>query len=231
MAGPRVHRALRQQGIRVGKKRIERLMRHQGLVARSKRRFRWTTDSNHGSAIAANRLARDFAAEGPNQAWVGDVTYIATGEGWLYLAVLVDLLSRRVVGWARRETNDTGLALNALEKALTRRGTLAKGLLHHTDRASPYASEAYRRRLASRGLVASMSRKGDCWDNAVAERFFATLRAELVDAERYVTHQQAERSVGDYIENLYNAERLNSYLDYVSPIEFELRADFTSRMT
>jgi len=200
---PRVHRALRKKGVRVGKKRVERLMRENGLIGRRKRRFRRTTDSNHASPIAPNVVARDFEPEAPNQVWAGDVTYIATAEGWCYLAVLLDLYSRRVVGWAMSANNDTDLALAALERALRNRHVVAPGLVHHTDRGSPYASDDYRAALASRGMIASMSRKGDCWDNAVAESFFATLRAELVDDERYRSRGAAEASIGDYIESFY----------------------------
>ncbi len=221
---PRVHGALRKRGIRVSKKRVERLMREGGLVARQKRRFRRTTDSNHTSPVAPNIVARNFEPEAANQVWAGDVTYIATGEGWSYLAVLLDLFSRRVVGWAMSDTNDTELALTALRRAVANRGALAAGITHHTDRGSPYASDDYRDALASYAMVASMSRTGDCWDNAVAESFFATLRVELVDDERYSTRRAAERSIGEYIDGFYNVERLHSHLDYVSPIEFELRA-------
>jgi putative transposase len=148
--------------------------------------------------------------------------YIATATGWAYLAMLLDLFSRRVVGWAISTKNDTELALAALRRAL--HGRLAPvGLVHHTDRGSPYASEDYRKALAERGMIASMSRKGDCWDNAVSESFFATLRAELVDDEHYSTPGAAEVSIGDYIDGFYNTERLHSHLDYVSPIEFELK--------
>lgn len=220
---PRIHRALRKKGVRVGAKRIARLMRAAGLVARQKRRFRRTTDSNHSNPIAPNILERDFEPAAPNQAWAGDVTYIATGEGWSYLAVLLDLFSRRVVGWAMSTTNDTALALAALHGAVCTRRTVPTGLVHHTDRGSPYASDDYRDALKQYGMTASMSRTGDCWDNAVSESFFATLRAELVDHERYPSAEAAERSIGDYIENFYNVERLHSHLDYVSPIEFELK--------
>jgi putative transposase len=224
---PRVHRALRKKGLRVGKKRVERLMRQEGLVGRRKRPFRRTTDSNHASPIAPNVVARDFEPKEPNRIWAGDVTYISTAEGWAYLAVLLDLYSRRVVGWAMSATNDTALALDALERAIRCRHLLPPGLVHHTDRGSPYASDDYRAALTSRSMIASMSRKGDCWDNAVSESFFATLRAELVDDERYTTRAAAETSIGDYIENFYNVERMHSHLDYVSPIEFELKARVT----
>lgn len=220
---PRVHRALRKQGVRVSRKTVERVMREDGIVARKKRRFRCTTDSNHTSPIAPNVVQRQFEPKAPNRLWAGDVTYIATDEGWAYLAVLLDLYSRRVVGWALSATNDTELALIALERAVQTR-LVPVGLVQHTDRGSPYASDDYRKALVGRGMIASMSRKGNCWDNAVAESFFATLRVELVDDERYTTRDAAEASIGDYIEQFYNAERLHSYLGYISPIEFELRA-------
>jgi putative transposase len=219
---PRVHAALRGKGVRVGKKRVERLMREDGIKARQKRRFRRTTDSNHTHPIAPNVLDRNFTVTAPNKVWVTDVTYIATDEGWLYLAAILDLFSRRVVGWATSATNDRALALDALELALRARRPAA-GLLHHSDRGSPYASEDYREALRKRGLVASMSRSGDCWDNAVAESFFATLKTELVDHERYPTRAAAMASIGDYVERFYNPARLHSHLGYKSPMEFELK--------
>jgi transposase InsO family protein len=220
---PRIHRELRARGIRVGKKRIERLMRENGLVARQKRRFVHTTDSRHEHPIAPNLLDRHFDPKAANEAWAGDVTYIPTGEGWLYLAVLLDLFSRRVVGWATSAVNDRQLALDALAHAVRSRRP-ARGLLHHTDRGSPYASDEYRQALVDRGIVASMSRTGDCYDNAVAESFFATLKAEHVDHEDFATRALGTASIGDYVESFYNAARRHSHLGYVSPIEFELRS-------
>ena len=220
---PRVHAELKARGVRVGKKRVERLMRENGLEARRKRRFRKTTDSRHSHPIAPNLLARDFHTEAPNRAWVTDVTAIWTLEGWLYLAVMLDLFSRRVVGWATSTNNDTALALDALRGALLRRRP-SRGLLHHSDRGSPYASADYRAELARSHLRPSMSRKGDCWDNAVAESFFSSLRAELVDHERYATRDSANASLGDYIDRFYNLERRHSYLGYINPTEFELRS-------
>jgi putative transposase len=220
---PRVHRELRARGVRVSKKRVERLMRDNGLVARQKRSFVHTTDSRHDYAIAANVLDRHFDVQTVNQAWVGDVTYIATAEGWLYLAVLLDLFSRRVVGWATSATNDRELALRALDQALRVRRPRA-GLVHHTDRGSPYASDDYRRVLDDHAITASMSRTGDCYDNAVAESFFATLKAEHVDHEDFATRDIGTASVGDYIEGFYNCARRHSHVGYVSPIEFELRS-------
>jgi len=207
----------------VSKKRVARVMREKKLVARRKRSFRRTTDSNHDSPIAPNVLERNFDQEAPNKVWVTDVTYIATAEGWLYLAVMLDLFSRRVVGWATSDTNDRLLALDALDQALRARRPGA-GLVHHSDRGSPYASEDYRKALRDGGITASMSRTGDCWDNAVAESFFATLKGELVDHERYATRAAAVASIGDYIERFYNTQRRHSHLGYVSPIEFELRS-------
>ena len=224
---PRVHRELKAKGVKVGKKRVERLMHEKGLRGRCKRRFVRTTDSRHDQPIAPNVLDREFEREAPNQAWVGDVTFIWTAEGWLYLAVLLDLFSRRVVGWAAGESNDRQLALRALEQALHSRKP-APGLTHHTDRGSPYASEDYRAELVRWGIIASMSRTGDCYDNAVAESFFASLKAEWVDHHEYETRAVALASVGDYIEGFYNPTRRHSHLDYVSPIEFELRSQIAT---
>jgi putative transposase len=218
---PRIHAELRAQGVRVGRKRVERLMRANGLAARPKRRFRRTTDSRHARPIAPNIVDRNFEVAAPNRLWATDVTAVWTLEGWVYLAVMLDLFSRRVVGWALSSTNDTALALEALRAALRLRHP-PPGLIHHSDRGSPYASEAYRAELASHGIVASMSRKGDCWDNAVAESFFSTLRAELVDHESYANPALARRSIGDYIDSFYNYERRHSALDYLNPTEYEL---------
>jgi putative transposase len=220
---PRVHRELRAKGIRTSRKRVERLMRQRGLRGRQKRRFVRTTDSRHDRPVAPNLLQRNFAADQPNQAWVGDVTFIPTADGWLYLAVLIDLFSRRVVGWATSGSNDRALALDALEHALTSRRP-RRGLLQHTDRGSPYASDDYSAAIAVHGLVASMSRTGNCYDNAVAESFFASFKAEWVEYESYSTRTEAHLSIAEYIERFYNPTRRHSYLGYLSPIEFELKA-------
>jgi putative transposase len=220
---PRVHRDLKARGIHVGKKRVERLMREGGLRGRTKRRFCCTTDSNHALPVAPNVLDRHFEADMPNRVWVGDVTYIATGEGWLYLAILLDLFSRRVVGWATSATNDRTLALAALDRALVHRRPPA-GLLHHTDRGSPYASDDYQAVLSHHSIVVSMSRTGDCYDNAVAESFFATLKAEHVDHEEFPSREVARASIAEYIEAFYNTARRHSSIGYLSPIEFELRS-------
>lgn len=224
---PRVHRELQAKGVKVGKKRVERLMTEKGLRGRSKQRFVCTTDSKHDDPIAPNVLERRFETMAPNEAWVGDVTYIATAQGWLFLAVLLDLFSRRVVGWATSDTNDRTLALAALDHALQSRRPGA-GLVHHTDRGSPYASDDYRTALAQRGIVASMSRTGDCYDNAVAESFFATLKAEWVDHEDYADHDVGRASINQYIDGFYNPTRRHSHLGYVSPIEFELRSQLAT---
>jgi transposase InsO family protein len=197
-------------------------MRESGIVARQKRRFVHTTNSRHAHPIAPNLLERQFDPKAANKAWVGDVTYIATGEGWLYLAVLLDLFSRRVVGWATSAINDRELVLEALRRALRSRRP-ARGLVCHSDRGSPYASDEYRQALVDSGISASMSRTGDCYDNAVAESFFATLKAEHVDYEDFATRAVGTASIGDYIESFYNTARRHSHLGYVSPIEFELR--------
>ena len=225
---PRVHAELRARGVRVGKKRVARLMREKGLQARRKRRFRKTTDSKHSHPIAPNLVARQFVVAAPNRVWVTDVTAIWTLEGWLYLAVMLDLYSRRVVAWATSANNDACLALDALRAGLRARRPAA-GLVHHSDRGSPYASADYRAVLRYYGVVASMSRKGDCWDNAVAESFFATIRAELVDHELYPTRPAAIAAIGDYIENFYNVERRHSSLGYLNPIEYELRSNSAQR--
>ena len=219
---PRVHRELRAHGRRISRKRVERLMRQEGIVARKKRRFRKTTDSNHSHPIALNVLDRNFHVELPDTAWVTDVTYVWTHEGWLYLAAILDLFSRRVVGWAVSANNDRALARSALDRATSARAP-AVGLVHHSDRGSVYASGDYGDALTNIGAVKSMSRKGDCWDNAVAESFFATIKGEMIDHEDYQTRAAAIAAIGDYIDSFYNPCRRHSAIGYVSPIEFELK--------
>jgi putative transposase len=220
---PRIHREMKERGCRVGRKRVARLMCQEGLVGRTPRRFRKTTDSRHKHRIAPNLLARDFSADAPNKAWVGDITYVPTRDGWLYLAVLLDLFSRRVVGWSMSDRIDTELALNALQMAQMQRPILV-GLIHHTDRDCRYASDDYQAALSAAGMVASMSGKADCWDNAVAESFFATLEKELLSTEPLKSRKETRIEVADYIERYYNDVRRHSYIDYVSPLEFELAA-------
>ena len=224
---PRIHVELRERGTRVGRKRVARLMQEKGLRARRKRRFRRTTDSKHSNPIAPNLLERCFEANAPDEVWVTDVTCIWTGEGWLYLAALVDLFARRVVGWAASDANDTTLALDALNHAL-REHNPGPGLVHHSDRGSPYTSEEYRRALIERGIIASMSRKGDCWDNAVAESFWATIKGELTEHETYATHAAAIAAIADYIDSFYNPCRRHSSIGYATPIEFELKAQIAA---
>jgi putative transposase len=217
---PRVHRELVAQGRAAGRDRVARLMREQALRGRRKRRFRNTTQSNHRHPVAPNGLERKFMVERPNTAWVGDITYVWTLEGWLYLAVILDLYSRRVVGWAMGPRIDQALTLRALGMALDTRMPGA-GLMHHTDRGSQYAANDYRKLLEARGITCSMSRKANCWDNAVAESFFATLKVELVHETWFRTRAQATREIFEYIEVFYNRVRRHSFLDYVSPMEFE----------
>ena len=217
---PRVHLELRDGGHEAGRHRVARLMRREGLVARKKKRFRVTTQSNHSEPIARNVLARNFEVKKPNQVWVGDITYLPTADGWLYLAVLLDLHSRAVVGWAMSEYLDASLALAALRMALERRQP-APGLVHHSDRGVQYACEAYRGALAANGLVPSMSRKGNCWDNAPAESFFGTLKVELVGDRVFPSRAVARTEVFEYVEAFYNRTRRHSSLGYASPAEFE----------
>jgi transposase InsO family protein len=217
---PRIHAELRVSGHEVGRHRVARLMRREGLVARKKRRFRATTQSNHSQPIARNILARNFDLQEPNRAWAGDITYLPTADGWLYLAVLLDLCSKAVVGWAMSEQLDAGVALAALRMALERRRPPA-GLVHHSDRGVQYASESYRAALAANGLVPSMSRKGNCWDNAPAESFFGTLKVELLGDRVFPSRAVARTEVFEYVEAFYNRTRRHSSLGYVSPAEFE----------
>lgn len=219
---PRVHRELRRAGTVVSKKTIAKVMRAEGLVARRRRRYRATTDSRHTERVAPNLLKRDFTRNAPNEAWVTDVTAIWCATGWVYLAAILDLFSRRLVGWAISESNDTTLALSALQRALASRNP-PRGLIHHSDRGSPYGSADYLAALRSRGIRPSMSRKGDCWDNAVSESFFASLKTERIGDKVYPDPVAATRDVADYIDHFYNSQRLHSTLDYVSPIEYELR--------
>jgi putative transposase len=219
---PRVHAELRARGQGVSRKRVARLMRHQGLAARRRRRFRVTTDSTHPFPVAANVLARRFAARAPDVVWVTDITYIPTGEGWLYLAVLLDLCSRAIVGWAMSDRITRQLTLDALGMALARRQP-PRGLLHHSDRGSQYASGDYQTQLTRHGVVGSMSRRGDCWDNAVAESFFATLKVELVHDTLWPTRAAARTALFDYIEVFYNQQRRHSSLGFLSPLAFERR--------
>jgi transposase InsO family protein len=220
---PRVVQELRKQGRHHGRNRIARLMNQKGLCGRQKGRYRVrTTDSNHDEPIAPNRLAEAPKATAPNQIWVTDITYIQTGENWLYLAAVLDLYSRKIVGWAMSERIDTALVLGALGMALLHRNPPAN-LLCHSDRGVQYASADYRRALAKAGLVSSMSRKANCYDNATMESFWSTLKWDLVYRRSFATHAQARIEIFDYIETFYNRQRTHSALNYLSPVDFELQ--------
>ncbi len=220
---PRVHRELAGRGHRASPGRVARVMRAHGVTARRKRRFRVTTDSKHDMPVAGNTLERQFSVDSPDRKWAGDITYVWTREGWLYLAVILDLFSRRVIGWAMDRRIDRWLALGALEMAIAAREP-SERLLHHSDRGSQYASADYRERLNALGITCSMSRKGDCWDNAVVESFFGTLKQELVQRSDFATRAEARSEIFEYIEVFYNRWRRHSYLGYVSPAEFEAAA-------
>ena len=218
---PRLQVALRRQGHACGKNRVARLMRQAGLRARQKRRFRpRTTQSNHGFAVAENWLAKVPAPARPNQVWVSDITYLPTQEGWLYLAMTLDACSRKVVGWCIDDSLETFIVTEALKLARQRRGP-APGLLHHSDRGVQYASSACRALLANYKITASMSRKGNCYDNAMAESFFATLKTEAFADGIPATKAQAKQQVFVYIEGFYNTRRFHSALGYQSPVDFE----------
>jgi len=219
---PRVHRDLQDAGRRVSRKRVARLMKEEELAGRHKRRFRTTTDSNHSNPIAANLLMRQFDVGAINVAWATDLTYLATLDGWLYLAVFLDLCSRRVVGYAMGARIDRRLVLRALDRALRSRRD-ARNVMIHADRGSQYASHEFRGALEDNGLVLSMSRRGNCWDNAVVESFFGTIKNEVFLEEPLHSRAITEAMVADYIDGFYNPVRRHSSLGYVSPIEFELR--------
>lgn len=219
---PRVHDELTARGEQTSEKRVARLMREEGLVARGRRRFIRTTDSAHPEPIAPNLLARDFAvgARACDTAWVSDLTYVPTQDGFLYLAVVLDLASRRVVGWAMDDTLETSLPLAALRMAIMQRQP-APDVIHHSDRGSQYCSRAYQAVLGAHQFRVSMSRKGDCWDNAVAESFFATLEHELLAVGTFATKRDAQRALFEFIEVWYNRQRRHTSLGSISPVQFE----------
>lgn len=220
---PRVHRDLKDEGTRVSKKRVARLMQEDGLVARRPRRYVHTTDSNHVDPIAPNLLDRKFAVSAElDRVWVSDITYVPTRQGWLYLATVLDLASRRCIGWALGETLEVDLPIAALRMAIAARNP-EPAVVHHSDRGSQYASTDYRALLGAHGMIASMSRKGNCWDNAVAESFFATIEFELIMKHDWHTRDEARRTISRYIEIWYNRQRRHSTLGYVSPAEYERR--------
>lgn len=219
----KVWKALNVRGIACGKHRVARLRRVNGIEARRRRRFKVTTNSKHTTWIAPNLLNRCFQVAQPNRVWVGDVTFIATRVGWLYLAVLLDLYSRKVIGWSMSERIDKELVLKALEMALMRRRPESE-VLHHTDRGSIYASDEYREKMLQNRMRSSMSRKADCYDNAVAESFFSTLKNELVVGSVFESRDRARTEIFDYIEGFYNRQRIHQSLNYLTPEEAEMRA-------
>jgi putative transposase len=220
---PRIHQELAADGVRVGTKRIARLMRGHGLSGLRPRRFRKTTDSQHADVIADDLVKRDFAPKTSNTVWAADITDVRTGTGWLYLAVVIDLFSRRVVGWAIADHMRTERVLTPLDRAVQARCP-APGLVVHSDRGSEYASRAHRAALEGQGMLCSMSRKGNCWDNSVVESFFGTLKPELLYRRSWPTRDLTVDAIGDFIDRFYNPRRRHSTLGYVSPIEYEMIA-------
>lgn len=220
---PRIHRELLARGITCCVNTVAKIMQQLGLRSKVKRRFRPTTNSNHDYEVAPNTLDRQFDLAGPNQAWSSDITYVPTAEGWMYLAVVQDLFSRRIVGWSMADHMRTELVTKAMTMALAgRTGDPFVQLIHHSDRGAQYASDDYQKLLADHSIAPSMSRKGNCWDNAVTESFFGSLKTELVHHERYATRAEARQSLFEYIERFYNRQRRHSTLGYVSPVEYEM---------
>lgn len=217
---PRIHAELNANGHACGRHRVARLMRKHGIVSRHKQRFRETTNSAHSYPVAGNLLRRRFDVYESGQCWVSDITYIPTRENWLYLAVTLDLFHRKVIGWAMDRFINQQLVIDALNMAIGN-GHPGRGLIHHSDRGAQYASNAFQGLLKSCGIQCSMSRKGDCWDNAVAESFFHTLKVELLHGKVYDTRQEAKTAIFEYIEVFYNRQRRHSYLGYLSPADFE----------
>ena len=205
---------------------VRRVLRDLGLRSRTKRKFVVTTDSHHTQPVAENILSRDFTATAPNQKWLTDITYIATQEGWVYLAAVLDVFSRKIVGWSMSERIDTELVQSALQMATTQRAP-EPGLLHHSDRGVQYASDTYQQTLEDLKIICSMSRKGDCWDNAMMESFFGSLKTEWVYGKGYATREEAKQDLFKYIEMFYNRQRRHASLGYVSPTEFERRHEVT----
>jgi putative transposase len=218
---PRIKAELNDDGHDVGRRRVSRLMAAHGLQAVCPRRFCVTTDSNHDRPIAENILDRDFAPEAPNQSWAGDITYIWTGEGWLYLAVVLDLFSRRVIGWSMADNMETPLVSRALQTAIGQR-LPGDDLIHHSDRGGQYASDDYQDILKRNQITGSMSRRGNCWDNAVVESFFGTLKNELIYRKPWPTRESAHQAVAEYIELFYNIRRRHSFLGQQSPRDYEI---------
>ncbi len=216
----RIAKILAKNEIIISRKRIGRLMASAGLYCKTKRKFKVTTDSKHNKPISPNLLQRQFDVIQPDKCWVGDITYIPTKEGWLYLATVIDLYSRQVIGWSMANHMKTTLINNALTMAIWKRKP-QRGLIWHSDRGSQYASDSHRTILKDHGIIQSMSRKGDCWDNAVAESFFHTLKTELTNHHQFNNHQEAKNVIFEYIEVFYNRIRIHSANNYLAPVEFE----------
>lgn len=223
---PRMHVELREDGLDVGRHRVARLMRDNGLKALQKRRYKKTTDSCHGGPVAANLLDQDFTCDGPDQKWGTDISYIWTSEGWLYLAIVLDLFSRRIVGWATSDRLKKDLALNALRRAIAMRRP-KPGLIHHSDRGSQYCSDDYQRLLKRTGMIPSMSGKGNCFDNAMVETVFKTIKSEMIWRTSFQTRSAADLALGRYIDGFYNPRRRHSALAYRSPVSFEAEMAIT----
>lgn len=221
----RIKKSLAKLGLFVSRHRIKQLMKAQGLICKTKRKFKVTTDSKHHLPVAENLLNRQFSPEKANKIYAGDITYIPTQEGWLYLAVVIDLFSRQVVGWSMSSSMKAELVNDAMLMALWKRKP-ARGLVWHTDRGSQYASDSHRALLKDHGVIQSMSRKGNCWDNAVSESFFHTLKVELIHQTTFKTREQAKQEIFEYIEVFYNRLRMHSANDYLSPVEFEHAYNF-----
>lgn len=223
---PRVTKDLQELGYRINVKRVARLMRENGLQAIQRRRFKATTHSGHDFPVTPNVLERQFDTDGPDSAWVADTTYISTEEGWLFLATVMDLFGRRIVGWNTSGRNDRFLVLAALERARRLRDP-RPGLIHHSDRGSQYAAYEYQQRLDRAGVTSSMSRKGNCYDNAAMESFFSSLKRERVHRRKYWSREEATADIGDYIDEFYNPKRRHSTLGGLSPIQYEMQANLT----
>jgi len=217
---PRIHAQLNESGHACSRYRVARLMRQHGIVSKHKRKFKVTTNSVHSYPIAENLLQRRFNVFRPGQCWVSDITYIPTLEGWLYLAVTLDLFHRKVIGWSMDRWITRQRVIDALNMAI-KNGCFEPGLIHHSDRGVQYASNEFQALLKTNGIQCSMSQKGDCWDNAVAESFFHTLKVELIHGKTYITRQEAKTAIFEYIEGFYNRQRRHSYLGYLSPDEYE----------
>ena len=219
----RVHHELVENGVEIGRHRVARLMRDNDLSPKRKQKFKKTTDSKHNKAVTSNLLDQDFSAQAPNEKWAGDISYIWTAQGWLYLAVILDLFSRRVVGWAAGPRMTSELPLRALNRAIALRRP-SPGAIHHSDRGSQYCSDVYQARLGELGFLVSMSGKGNCYDNAAVETFFKTIKSELIWRTVFMSRNQAEIAIAGYIDGFYNPVRRHSTLGFISPVKFETNA-------